>query len=377
MKKTYNVGSFARINVKGLNLTNLINSCVNEDITLLNLDKRNSREIEFSLSDKDLKKFRKINTSNLEVNFVSSSLKNKFIHFLIYRMGLIIGVVTSFIFMFFMQNRLFNINIYGNTNLKQGEIVEKIYDFGIKKFSKMNFSKQDLENYLTQSLNLSFVSVITKGNTLIINVKEELPDISESYLPITAEYNMIIKDIKVFSGTGTKKVGDIVYAGDVLVEPYEILSGDKLEVTPCAEIKGEVFFSENYKFYNEEEVTIKTGKTKVIESDISLGKIKIFKNSKENTFENFEIIEKNSCVSTYFLPINIKKVVAYETKKEIVPHNFDEEKEKIIDDLKAKVYKKVPTNCNIESEDIRISSTNYGNIVTIYLKSSVYLKYEK
>ena len=252
MKKTYNVGSFARINVKGLNLTNLINSCVNDDITLLNLDKCNSREIEFSLSDKDLKKFRKINTSNLEVNFVSSSLKNKFIHFLIYRMGLIIGVVASFIFMFFMQNRLININIYGNTNLNQGEIVERIYDFGIKKFSKMNFSKQDLENYLTQSLNLSFVSVITKGNTLIINVKEELPDISESYLPITAEYNMIIKDIKVFSGTSTKKVGDIVYAGDVLVEPYEILSGDKLEVTPCAEIKGDVFFSENYEFYNEE-----------------------------------------------------------------------------------------------------------------------------
>ena len=93
MKKTNNVGSFARLNVKGLNLTNLINSCVNEDITLLNLDKRNSREIEFSLSDKDLNKFREINTSNLEVSFVSSSLKNKFIHFLIYRIGLIIRVL--------------------------------------------------------------------------------------------------------------------------------------------------------------------------------------------------------------------------------------------------------------------------------------------
>ena len=377
MKKTNSAGSFARLNVKGLNLTNLINTCVNEDITLLNLDKHNSREIEFSLSDKDLNKFKKINTSSLEVSFVSSSLKNKIVHFLIYRMGLVIGIIASLIFMFFIQNRLININVYGNTSINKDEIVEKIKDFGIKKFSTMNFSNQDLENYLAQSLDLSFVSVITKGNTLIINVKEELPDISQSYLPITAEYNMIIKDIKVFSGTCTKKVRDIVYAGDILVEPYEIVSGDKLEVTPCAEIMGELFFSENYKFYNEEEVTIKTGKCKVIESDISLGKIKIFKNSKENVFENFEIKEENACVSTYFLPINIKKIIAYETKKEVVSHNFDEEKETIINDLKVKVYKKVPTNCKVESEDIRISSTNYGNIVTIYLKSSVYLKYEK
>lgn len=377
MKKTNSAGSFARLNVKGLNLTNLINTCINEDITLLNLDKRNSREIEFSLSDKDLNKFRKINTSSLEVSFVSSSLKNKFIHFIIYRMGLIIGIIASLIFMFFMQNRLININVYGNTSINKDEIVAKINDFGLKKFSTMNFNNQDLENYLAQSLDLSFVSVITKGNTLIINVKEELPDISESYLPITAEYNMIIKDIKVFSGTSTKKVGDIVYAGDILVEPYEILSGDKLKVAPCAEITGDVFFSEKYMFYNEEEVTIKTGKSKVIESDISLGKIKIFKDSKENVFENYEIKEQKSCVSSYFLPINIKKVVAYETKKEVVSHNFDEEKETIINDLKAKVYKKVPKNCKIESEDIRISATNYGNIVTIYLKSSVYLKYEK
>ena len=69
--------------------------------------------------------------------------------------------------MFFIQNRLININVYGNTSINKDEIVEKIKDFGIKKFSTMNFSNQDLENYLAQSLDLSFVSAITKGNTLI------------------------------------------------------------------------------------------------------------------------------------------------------------------------------------------------------------------
>ena len=47
------------------------------------------------------------------------------------------------------------------------------------------------------------------------------------------------------------------------------------------------------------------------------------------------------------------------------------------DNLKEKVYKKVPDNLKVESENVKISSTNYGNIVTIYLKSSVYLKYGK
>ena len=77
------------------------------------------------------------------------------------------------------------------------------------------------------------------------------------------------------------------------------------------------------------------------------------------------------------LPLKINKIIAYETFSETVDLDFESSKEQIVDNLKEKVYKKVPDNLKVESENVKISSTNYGNIVTIYLKSSVYLKYGK
>ena len=49
------------------------------------------------------------------------------------------------------------------------------------------------EKYLAEKFNFSFVSIISKGNSLILNVKEELPNITETYESIIAPYNMIIK----------------------------------------------------------------------------------------------------------------------------------------------------------------------------------------
>ena len=65
-----------------------------------------------------------------------------------------------------------------------------------------------------------------------------------------------------------------------------------------------------------------------------------------------------------------------ELTTETVTNNFEDEKDNIISKIKDEAYSQVPSNLNVISEDIKINSTNYGNIVTIYLKSSVYLKYE-
>ena len=120
-----------------------------------------------------------------------------------------------------------------------------------------------------------------------------------------------------------------------------------------------------------------TGKSKVISTNYMLGKIKLFGKTYKNNFGTFEIKEYSKEISNYFLPIRMTKTIAYETKTVEIENNFEKSKEKIINDLKQKVYSKVTSEMNVESEDIQINSTNYGNIVTIYLKSSVYLKYGK
>ena len=371
-----NNSNWARLKIKGSNTNLIINNCVKNDIELQNVYRPSNQELEITLSDNNLKKFKNLDLENYEVTTLSTSLKQKFIHFLIFRIGLIIGVVTSIILMFFMQNRLININIYGLNTIQREEFIDKINEYGIKRFSLMNFDKSDLEKYLADNFDLSFVSIITKGNTLIISAKEELPDINKSYVPITAEYNMIIKEINVFAGTSTKKIGDVVFAGDILVEPYEYISNEKISITPCAEIRGEVYFSASYNFVAEEEVQVRTGNSKIINFGMNIGKYKLLENKTDCPFENYEVEEIDSLITNYFVPIHVRKTIAYELTTETVTKNFEDEKDNIINKIKDEAYSQVPSNLNVISEDIKINSTNYGNIVTIYLKSSVYLKYE-
>lgn len=371
-----NNSNWARLKIKGSNTNLIINNCVKNDIELQNVYRPSNQEIEITLSDNNLKKFKNLDLENYEVTTLSTSLKQKFIHFLIFRIGLIIGVVASIILMFFMQNRLININIYGLNTIQREEFIDKINEYGIKRFSLMNFDKSDLEKYLADNFDLSFVSIITKGNTLIISAKEELPDINKGYVPITAEYNMIIKEINVFAGTSTKKIGDVVFAGDILVEPYEYISNEKITITPCAEIRGEVYFSASYNFVAEEEVQVRTGNSKIINFGMNIGKYKLLENKTDCPFENYEVEEIDSLITNYFVPIHVRKTIAYELTTETVTKNFEDEKDNIINKIKDEAYSQVPSNLNVISEDIKINSTNYGNIVTIYLKSSVYLKYE-
>lgn len=366
----------AQLQITGYNLNNLLNVCIKENIELQDIVKLSPQQMEVKLSDKNLKKFNKLNIDNYEIKVKYPSLFQRFLHFLIFRIGLIAGMVASIVLILVMQSRLININIYGLDNINREEIIEKVNEFGIKKFSQMNFNCEDLEKYLMKNFDLSFVSIIKKGNTLIINAKEELPDISKDYLPITADYNMIIKDIRVYSGTSCVKNGDIVFEGDNLIEPYEIINGERINIIPCAEIQGEVYFCSSYEFREKEEICARTGEYQVINIEYYLGKYKLFGNKYDCKYSDYDIEIDDKMITNYFLPIHIKKTIAYKKETVELEKDFEKEKEGIIDKLKKEAYSKVPDYLHVEGEDIKINSTNYGNIVTIYLKSSVYLKYE-
>lgn len=364
------------IKCTGYNLSKFINSCVSSDIALNNTSRHDVKTLEFSLDDKNLKKFKKLNFNDYDIKIEKVGGFNKLINTLIYRSGLILGLIFSIIAFFFINNRLLNIEINGLINYNEEDIVTEINNYGLGYFDNLNINIKDLENHLTNSFDFSFVSIITKGSSLIINVKEEISDITENYLPITADYNMVITSINVYAGYSDKKVGDIVYKGDTIVYPYEIINNEKISIIPMVEIFGDIYFSSRYSFKSEEDITIRTGNKKIISSSFYLGKNKLFESEKENVFENYEIEEVEELISYYFLPIKIKKTIAYELSTEKKINNFYEEKDGIIENLRKDVYSKVPENFTVDEEKIEISSVNNGNIITIYLKSSVYLKYK-
>lgn len=361
---------------RGLGISRFINKCVDNNIEICNVIKCDSKTLEFNIDDSNYRKLKKIDLQEytIEVKKVGGKrwLKQK----LTYRCGLIIGLVLSIIAVFFVNNRLLNIQISGLSKYSEDEVITSINDYGLNYFSKMNSNFFDLENHLSKNFDFSLVSIISKGNTLIVNIKEELSDISDKYLPIVSDYNMVITEINVYAGTSNISKGDIVYLGDTLVYPYEIINNEKQSVVPRVEIKADLYYSVNYSFKNQEEVFERTGNKQILEMNYSLGRFNLISENKENEYSTYEIENIDKYISNYFLPIKVNKVIAYETKLVTKNHNFEEEKDIIVNNLKNELYSKIPNDMEIENEEIKISSTNYGNIVTIYAKSSVYLNYK-
>lgn len=362
--------------LKGNNISRLINNFVNANIEINNAKRIDAQTLEFDVDDNNLKKIQMLNLKNYELTYKTIGGKKRLKSVLINRSGLIIGIILSIIAIFLLNNRILNIKITGLQKYTKEEVCNEINNFGLGYLSLMNDDLEKLEMHLSNSFDFSFVSIISKGNSLIINVKEEISDIKDEYIPITSDYNMVVTGINVYAGYSTIKIGDVVYKGDVLVYPYEIINNEEVSVLPMAEIYGDAFFSARYNFRNEEIVYERTGNSKVIENTYYLGKYKLLDKNIDNTFDSYEKEYLSKNISYYFLPITINQMVVYETKEVLKKRIFEDEKDEIIQKLKKEVYLQVPDNFKVDSEDIQIYSTNYGNIVTIYIKSSVYLRYK-
>lgn len=353
-----------------------INDCINNNIILENIERTTSKEMFCDVSDNNLKKVLTLNNTDYIIEIIQKGGKNKLLNNVIYRIGLIIGVAISFVGIMLCNNRLLQIHINGLISVEEGRVVDSLNSLGVTKFSKMNYNFEEIENYLIEEFNFSLVSIVTKGNSIIINIKESLPNLEDSYAPITADYNMVIKSIEVFSGTSLVNVGDIVYKGDILVQPFFRSGEDIVYVAPCANITAETFFSNSYVFYNEYEDYVRTGKKEIISCEISLGIFAIDKKDKVASFDTYELDNTICNVSNYFLPIIIEKIYCYETEKVLITRDFESEKDEIINSLKEALYSQFPLELEIESEKVDIIEIENGYIINNHISSVINLKYQ-
>ena len=233
-------------------------------------------------------------------------------------------------------------------------------EYGISPFvNQSSIDCEAVEKYLTSKFDkLSLVSVIKKGNSLIINVKEKIVNDEyeniESFVPLVSNLNGRILSIKLIQGTLNVKVGDLISKGDVLVEPYIYDSSNELKkVKPQAEIIAEIWHEETYTHYDRQIVTKRTGNT-YVEKQISLCGIDLMKTEGCN-YSSYEKEISESKFSV-FLPIKSKTITYYETVKEVVIEPFEDVKESLIE--------KCRKNALLKVEDCEIINKEYHKLIS-------------
>ena len=340
-------GDLMRFDVKGYNIDNLIVNLYSKRIPIYNLERKAYNYVSFTVEDKYIKKVKRY-----IVNFkVSESLTGikKLPKIIAANVGLLLGVFIGVLFYLFSSNYIWQIRVYGTKELSSNDILNVLEENGIKT-GKLNLKTQEeIEGILLNNYDrIAQVSVIKKGTAIIINLSEKLVYLEEEFLPVTAQFNGIIKEINVITGTVNVKVGDYVNVGDILVLPFNLdKNNNKISVKPIAEIKGEIYIIGKCVVAKEEQVLVRTGKS-CVEYKYKLLDFNLFSGKAKNSFALFETNVYNENIGT-LLPFTRDVVKYYELNYQTITHNFEAEKQKIIERSRQDALQKMPAG-NILNE---------------------------
>ena len=367
--------NFIKIKYEGLNWNYFQNQALSLGVKFHNLSKTDYKNITFSLSRKDYLKITKNEKfKNYKLQIIEYSGFQKLKHNFFTRLGAYIGIILMLASVVSVSQITMNFNIYGLNKIAVGEVEDKLREFGIMKGKVNNFKNDDLENYLLATLkDVSMVSVMQKGNTICINIKEKESQIITDYQDLISPYNIIIKSINVVSGTPLYKEGDVVTAGKTLVGAYTIIAGNKISCSAVATITAEAWWVGSVNFEKEKTLLSRTGKKTVCRT-ISWNDNVILGSVKESPYERYEIAHYEGNISDNFLPLKYNTTTYYECEEKVVKQNFDESRDILLHESRLLAYNKVPEYIKITNEEQKIISHKEEVLVQTYLTAIVEIK---
>ena len=348
--------------LSGYNLERYLNQLSQKNFKFYDVKKINLKEsvVEIPVCDeKNVEKlFKSKNIIVLQKKYNGLAKLNCFFKA---RFGIFVGIFLCFIFYIISSSLIWKVEVYGNERIETKEIKNVLEQNGIGVFSPLNIkSNSDIEKIILSNFDeVSMVSVVKKGTTVIVSVKEKV--INEEYenldvgSSVVATSDGIITEIKLISGTPLVKVGDSVKVGDVLVAPYIIdSSGTKIPTIAKANIQATVWVSGQSVFESEKEVKQRTGNFFVQRKMVFLDK-EILTTQTEVPYLEYEIEEKEELLSDYLLPINYVTTTYYELETVFVKSSFDEEKENLIDQAKKVALARILETDEIVEENVVVT----------------------
>ena len=358
------------LHICGYNLERWLNFLTSKGTKFFSVEKQDVKNsvVEGSLFDeKKIEKFFK--SKNISVQKKEYGLLAKPIVFLKKRWGILVGLFVFVCFFAVATNFVWKIEITGNERCSTQEIEKVLEENGIGFFSSINSkSNEEIEKIISNNFDvISLVSVVKKGTSIIVNIKEKL--FNEEYESLEkgefliAKQDGIITEINLIQGTLLVKVGDFVRAGDRLVAPFAVdSSGKQIPIQPKAEIFADVWLSGETIVETKKQVEERTGKF-LTERKIVFLNQEILTKKEEILFEQYdlEIFEENL---SEILPIKYKTVVYHEVETKIVETNFEDVKEEKIALAKELALSMLAEGETIKAENSLITEENGRFVVS-------------
>lgn len=287
----------------------------------------------------------------------------------IFKLSVIIPIILFNIFLFISNFFVFNYNILGINLVNKNEVISVLENNninGIVKKSDIDIKK--ITHELQKIDKVSLVSVIIKGHTLLVNIKEKVYNLEyedkDNFKPIVSNFNGTITEINVVQGTALVNVGQTVKLGQELVSPFiKDTSGNTMQVLPLADIKADVYVTTTTQIPDIFRQMVDTGKS-VKTKRVTWGNMIISQDIKECDFKLYRTEVKGEYLVGAILPTKVEYVTYFEQQEFISEDYFDKNKKEILEDCKQKTRQNLDVYDIIKEEYYNISSVAGINTVT-------------
>ena len=271
---------------------------------LLGLIKEGHRLYHVVKGDNDLS-FETDEGLDVEVKKTFSHVFDKTITSSKIRWSIVIPIVICTIVVVVASLFVYDIEVYGYDE----DIVKDVV--GVENYKcayKGNIDTQAIEEAIYHSLKVSVVDVRMIGTKLRITCKaqlddEQILDVSRD-TPLYADSEGLVSRVVVLAGTPLVKVGEVVKVGDVLIDTYQLVNGDREDSQAIGAVYAKVYHTTRIVLTRYELVAVPTGEVEEV-SGLMIGDYVAMPPSR---YENYELV-------TVLLPIGdllpIYKVTYY------------------------------------------------------------------
>jgi len=361
---------YVNIEVEGFFIERFINICISKKILLSNIQRERATILHATVSVKDYRRLREVAKKTKS----KVKIENKAgLPFILHRYRKRKIFFAFFIFIFItiivLSNYIWNIEIDGNININEEEILQSLKESGLSiGVFKNNLDTKNVINKIRLNRDdIAWIGITVKGTNAIVKIQEneKAPEIvnKDEYCNIVSDKVGMISKINVQNGTALVKEGDIVKAGDLLVGGY--IEGKYTGVRyvhSIADIEAKVWYTKKEKAYYKEQIPVATGNE---ENKYSIR----FKNFQINfyktlsKFENYDKIDtgkKLMLFSNFYLPIEFVKT----TNKEYVMQEITYTEEELTNLTSAKLQ-----------EELKQEIKDVNNIVNLQINTYPYEEY--
>lgn len=350
-----------KMEILGLNQEKIFNKFIKEKIETYDVKRLSQSNTIFKIKPQNFALCKKIIESN-QIKLASTKsigLYRLYKNFLL-RIGIAISIFVCLVMCFIANMFILRIEVMGNEIIEDNQIIEFLSTKKIGTFTnKSTINVEELELDLMQNFSkISMISIIEKGSTLIINIKEKSTNdeyVTGDYENLVSNFNGRITEFQLVSGTPLKNVGDIVKVGDILVQSsYIDSSGNTQKIKAQANISAEVWYESRVTHYDSVIRTQATGaETQFYE--ISLMGLTIFSNKQENKYQKFEeTITEKSFVNS-ILPLKITYYKYVEMASIEIVTDFNSVKDELVSNCKQNALQQVEQNDIIINENCTIT----------------------